>query len=173
MTDIFKDDYNNTNGFMTSIWGPPLWMILHIISFNYPIKPTIEDKNNYYNYILSLKNILPCKYCRDNFLNNLKKINFTKKSMISRESFSYVIYQLHKEVNNMLGKKCNLTYNQVRNMYENFRARCITKDTKTKFEKGCKKSLYGIKSKCQINIVPKKNNSKSLKIDKTCILKLK
>ena len=73
MTDIFKDDYNNTNGFMTSIWGPPLWMILHIISFNYPIKPTIEDKNNYYNYILSLKNILPCKYCRDNFLNNLKK----------------------------------------------------------------------------------------------------
>jgi hypothetical protein len=30
---------------MTSVWGSPMWHVLHTISFNYPIKPTKEQKN--------------------------------------------------------------------------------------------------------------------------------
>ena len=32
---FIKDDFNNSNGFLTSVWGPPMWVTLHIISFNY------------------------------------------------------------------------------------------------------------------------------------------
>ena len=72
---IFSDsDYNSGDGMMTSVWGPPMWHVLHTISFNYPIKPTNEQKKFYYNFYSNLKNILPCKYCRDNLTNNI--INF-------------------------------------------------------------------------------------------------
>ena len=30
-----------------NIWGSHLWFSLHTISFAYPIKPTINDQNNY------------------------------------------------------------------------------------------------------------------------------
>ena len=69
----FSDnDYLSGDGMMTTIWGPPLWHVLHTISFNYPINPNKEQKINYYNFYNNLKNILPCKYCRDNLSNNLK-----------------------------------------------------------------------------------------------------
>ena len=42
------------------------------------------------------------------------------------------------QVNCMLGKTNKLTYKQVRNRYENFRARCSLKDSEKELEK-CKK----------------------------------
>ena len=39
--------YNSKDGMMTSIWGPSMWHTMHTISFNYPVKPTKEDKKNY------------------------------------------------------------------------------------------------------------------------------
>ena len=37
---------------VTSIWGPNMWHYLHTISFNYPIKPTIDDKKNYIKFYI-------------------------------------------------------------------------------------------------------------------------
>ena len=59
-------DYSSGDGMLTTVWGPPMWHYLHTMSFNYPIEPTVDDKNNYRNFILSLQNVLPCKYCRMN-----------------------------------------------------------------------------------------------------------
>jgi hypothetical protein len=59
---IFSEsDYNSGDGMMTSVWGPPMWHVLHTISFNYPLKPTNEQKIFYYNFYTNLKNILTCK----------------------------------------------------------------------------------------------------------------
>ena len=89
MSNIFNEnDYNSNDGMMTSIWGPALWHTLHTISFNYPVNPTVEQKENYYNFIIGLKNILPCGACRENFINNLKKLPLTMKDLKSRETFS-------------------------------------------------------------------------------------
>ncbi len=166
---------NSKNGFLTGIWGPLLWTFLHIISFNYPENPTQKDKNEYYNFIISLKYILPCKYCRENVTKNLKTIKFNKSSMKNRDTFSQAIYKLHEEVNKMLCKKSNLTYIDVKNTYENFRAKCSDnlKSTNSKIEKGCRKSLHNniSKPKCQINIIPAKSNKPSLKISKKCMTK--
>ena len=40
---------------LTSVWGQGLWHYLHVMSFNYPIKPSDKDKRNYYNFILNLQ----------------------------------------------------------------------------------------------------------------------
>ena len=174
-----KKDYYSGDGFLTSVWGPAAWHLLHTISFNYPVEPTLEQKKQYRNFILSLKNVLPCKYCRMNLKTNLKQMPLTMADMKTRATFSRYIYNLHELVNKMLKKKSNLTYCDVRERYEHFRSRCteekpklfkFTKLNKTKKkEKGCTEPLYGKKSKCIINIVPQEEKGESIQIDDKCI----
>ena len=159
------DDYNSPDGMLTSVWGPPMWHSLHTISFNYPVKPTKEDKDNYYAYFKSLQKILPCRYCRDNLKKNLKTVPLKKSIFKNRDTLSKWVYDLHQLVNKMLNKKGNLTYDQVRDRYEHFRARCLAQKTK---ESGCNKSLYGVKGKCVLNIVPKDSTQDSFKMDPKC-----
>jgi hypothetical protein len=169
-----EEDFNSPDGMMTSVWGPPMWHILHTISFNYPVEPTVEQKHNYLEFYSSLKNILPCRYCRENLAKNLKKLPLNMSVMKNRHSLSLWVYNLHESVNKMLGKTSNLTYDMVRERYEHFRSRCLKgKELRTNKESGCTESLYGVKGKCIINIVPKTNKSKTFKMDPKCKIKRK
>ena len=181
-------DYKSNDGFLTTVWGPAQWHILHTISFNYPVNPTQEEKNNYRNYILSLQNVLPCGACRKNLKNNLKSYPLTMNHMKNRNTFSKYIYNLHEIVNEMLDKKSGLSYCDVRERYEHFRSRCIdtppkvyptfsktlksrSKLEKKEHEKGCTEPLYGKKARCILNIVPQEQKGESLQIDDKCIKK--
>ena len=78
-------------------------------------------------------------------------------------------------------KSSGLSYCDVRERYEHFRARCTDEKPKLfKFkhmesrkkkekEKGCTEPLYGKKSKCVMNIVPQDEKVATLKIDDKCI----
>ena len=129
--------------------------------------------------MLNLVNILPCKYCRENLKNNYKQFPLTMECMKNRNSFSRYVFKLHETVNKMLGKKSGLTYCDVRERYEHFRARCTeekpkmfkfkkTRKNKKEKEKGCTEPLYGKKAKCIIKIVPKDSKCKTFQIDKKC-----
>ena len=168
-------DFLSGDGMMTSVWGPPMWHMLHTISFNYNVKPTKEQMKHYYKFYKNLINILPCKYCRENLVKTLKTHKLTKAIMKNRETLSRWVYKLHENINDMLGKKSGLTYEDVRDRYEFFRSRCLVDPQKqpkiTNIESGCTEPLYGVKSKCIINIVPKDDNVASFKIDPKCIIK--
>ena len=49
-----KEDYNSNNGMLTTVWGPPLWHFLHLMSFNYPVNPTKKQKRDYKRFIHDL-----------------------------------------------------------------------------------------------------------------------
>jgi len=177
-----KKDFYSGDGFMTSIWGPPQWHMLHTISFNYPTEPTLKERINYRKYILSLQDVLPCKFCRKNLHTNLKQLPLTMADMKNRDTFSRYIYELHELVNKMLHKKSALTYCDVRERYEHFRSRCTT-ETPTIFkfsklkrskkrEQGCTEPLYGKKARCILNIVPQENKGQSIQIHDKCIKRL-
>jgi len=175
---IFTDaDYESGDGMMTSIWGPPLWHSLHTISFNYPIIPTEEQKQQYFNFFNSLQGILPCKYCRENLAKNYQVLPLNISVFKSRKTLSKYIYDLHELVNKMLDKKSGLSYEDIRERYEHFRSRCLENPKKinikkiSKKEKGCTEPLYGVKTKCVLNIVPKDNRLSTFKIDPKCVLK--
>ena len=179
-----KKDFNSGDGMLTTVWGPSLWHTLHTISFNYPVNPTKRDKKNYKDFILSLKHILPCKYCRMNFKKNIKEVPLTQKALKNRHNFSKWMYCFHEHINKMLKKKSGLKYNDVRERYEHFRSRCTLdpnkneikktrknkkkKKNKSKKEKGCVEPLYGKKSKCIIKIVPKNKKVPTFQMDKSC-----
>jgi hypothetical protein len=181
-----KKEYSSGDGMLTSVWGPSMWMYLHTMSFNYPVEPTMEDKTHYRDFVLSLKYVLPCKYCRMNLKTNFKHLPLTMSDMKNRETFSRYIYNLHELVNKMLHKNSNLTYCDVRERYEHFRSRCtdenklklfslskMKKTQKTRknkgAHKGCTEPLYGKKSKCVIKIVPQDQRVASFQMDKKCI----
>ena len=174
-----KKDYSSGDGYLVSIWGPPLWHYLHTMSFNYPIHPTEEDKKHYREFIINLQFVLPCKFCRINLKTNFKQMPLKMSDMKNRETFSRYVYNLHELVNKMLNKKSGLSYCDVRERYEHFRSRCTEEkgnifkfkkiQTKKKKEKGCTEPLYGKKSKCIINIVPQEEKGPTLQIDEKCI----
>ena len=174
-----KNDFVSGDGMVTKIWGPVAWTLLHTISFNYPVNPTLEQKHQYRDFILSLQNVLPCGTCRKNLVTNFKQLPLTMADMESRDTFSRYIYNLHELVNKMLKKKSELSYCDVRERYEHFRSRCTNEKPKLypnfvnmeldKGEKGCVEPLYGKKSKCIIKIVPQEQKGKSMQIDKKCI----
>ena len=176
-----KSEYNSGDGMLTTVWGPAMWHYLHTMSFNYPTNPTLEEKKHYRDFIISLQYVLPCKYCRINLTNNFNKKTLKICHMLNRYTCSHYIYDLHETVNKMLNKKSTLSYCDIRERYEHFRARCTDEKPKLfKFneapqtdtkEKGCTEPLNGKKSKCVINIVPQEDKTNTFKMDKKCIKK--
>ena len=183
-----KKDFHSGDGMLTTVWGPSMWHFMHTMSFNYPVAPTQEQKTHYMDFILNLRNVLPCKYCRMNLTNNLATRPIRMCNMESRDTFSRFIYELHETVNKMLGKKSGLSYCDVRERYEHFRSRCTQdapkvfnfkdfyKNTRTqkkgdKHEKGCTEPLYGKKAKCVISIVPQEVKVPTFSVDDQCIKK--
>ena len=179
---VFSDkDFLSNDGFLTTVWGPPMWHFLHTMSFNYPVNPSDADKRNYGAFIRGLQHVLPCKYCRINLKNNLKNHPLRACHLASREAFSKYVYDLHEIVNKLLGKTSGLSYCDVRERYEHFRARCtdepnpriikLTPKNKTKKRghKGCTEPLYGKYSKCVMKIVPQDAPTETLSIDRQCI----
>ena len=175
---VFTDkDFVSSDGFLTTVWGPPMWHFLHTMSFNYPVHPTESDKRNYGAFINGLQHVLPCKYCRVNLKTNLKNHPLRACHLASRETFSKYVYDLHEIVNKLLGKTSGLSYCDVRERYEHFRARC-TDDPKPRMiklqhknkthKRGCTEPLYGQYSKCVMKIVPQDAPTETLSIDRQC-----
>ncbi len=182
-----KKHYNSNDGMLTTVWGPSMWHFLHTMSFNYPVKPSDTDKRSYRIFIQRLQYILPCGKCRKNLKKNFAKLPLLEKHMDSRHTFSKYIYDLHEVVNKMLHKKSGLSYNDVRNRYEHFRARCVLPLDKSKEvvqeekhattaaasdpkkEDGCTEPIYGEKSKCVLQILPQTAKCETFQMDEKCI----
>ena len=119
-------DFRSADGFLTSVWGPSLWMTLHTISLNYPCKPTAAQRKQYKAFFDSLQHVLPCGKCRDNLKTNLKATAYGPHVFASRDTLSKWVHALHTNVNEMLGKPNRVSYDAMRQTYEHFRARCGT-----------------------------------------------
>jgi len=170
---IFTEkDFESGDGMLTSVWGAGMWHFLHTMSFNYPVKPCCQEKQNYYNFIINLRNILPCGKCRKNLCNNFKKLPLKRKHMESRATFSKYVYDLHELINDMLNKKSGLSYEEVRERYEHFRSRCTKSKREIRSrilkmknkENGCTEPLYGEKAKCVLHIVPQTKKCETFQI---------
>jgi len=73
-------------GFDTRFWGPSAWQLFHLIAFTSP---------NPDECLIGMKNILPCKYCRES------TSEFVKNHPL-REDPGKWLYDIHNMVNNKL-----------------------------------------------------------------------
>ncbi len=166
-TNFTEKDFHNENGMLTSVWGPPLWHFLHTMSFNYPNCPTRAQRKAYKDFFYNLTIVMPCNSCRENLLSHLKKYPIGKH-LKNRDQFSKYVYDLHETVNQLLNKTSGLSFEQIRNRYEHFRARCIKKKSIRQKHVGCNKTNKMNKTKTVLNIVPSSKSCPTLKIYKNC-----
>ena len=132
-------DDSKTNGLITKIWGPHFWETLHCVSFGYPLEPSEEQKKTYRQFFISVKDVLPCKYCRDSYTNFILTEDGTKlleSDLSNRDNLTRYIYKLHNRINTKLGITYNVTYEDIVKKYESYRAVCIPK------AKSCSMPLY-------------------------------
>jgi len=171
-----EEDYNSGNGFSTFIWGPCMWYFLHTMSFNYPVEPTKDDKKHYMGFLKSLQYVLPCGTCRANYCKNIRE-NDTKLTyaiLKNRETLSRYLNKLHNKINGQLGKKKEVKYEDCRDFYEQFRARCDKKPKKKGSHGGCTEPFHrGIKSRTVLRIIPRDSKEPTLDVDEKCLCKKK
>ena len=154
---------NVDNGLMTRIWGPSGWLFLHCISFGFPYKidPTnpehIEKQNDYYRFFYYLGKVMPCKYCRNSYMEFFTKLSPMSK-LGSRKEFTKWLYDIHNMVNEKLGvPECEKpTFEEIEEKYQSFRASCapITeKQRNINSVKGCVVPQDGISKRSVIKVV--------------------
>jgi hypothetical protein len=120
------DNKNINNGLLPLIWGPHLWKSLHCITFAYPINPTQEDKINYKNFFIYLQYVIPCKSCGDSYAKFINEgdVKLTDSVLENRATLTKWMYDLHNAVNNKLSINYDVSFKQIKDRYEKFRAIC-------------------------------------------------
>lgn len=103
------------NSIKPKIWGPHGWKFLHYVSLGYPDNPTEEDKRNYKDFFTSLRYVLPCEKCAQNYKHNLAKYPIDNHLHNRDTLFKWAI-DVHNEVNEELDKP-TLQYDEAIELY--------------------------------------------------------
>ena len=88
---------------MTSKWGPTYWSYIHMITLNYPNKPTKKERDKHFFMVRNFIDTLPCPTCR-NEMNNIINDNNLRNSLGSKEKFMKYFWNIHNKVNKRLNK---------------------------------------------------------------------
>lgn len=119
----------SSNGMITKIWGPSLWISLHTITFGYPIKPTLHHKETYKIFFILIGDILPCKYCRESYKEFISSghTKISDETFANRNNLTRWLYDIHNKVNAKLSVNYFTTYDDLVLKYESYRAKCVPK----------------------------------------------
>ena len=133
LNDNKLDDSKN-NGLITKIWGEHAWEFFHSVTFGFPVSPSDEQRQKYKMFFMTAGDVLPCKYCRESygeFIRTDPDAKLTDIDLENRDTLTKWLFRLHDRVNKKLGITYNLSYENVCDKYESYRAKCIPA------EKGC------------------------------------
>ncbi len=104
------------------LWGPQVWATMDFIAFNYPERPSAEDKAHVKAFFQNLAPLLPCSSCRDDFAKLLKTYP-VEAHLDSRDTLTHWLVEAHNRVNERLGKP-RVAYDVVANKYNQLRGTC-------------------------------------------------
>jgi hypothetical protein len=94
-------------------WQRITWHILHTISLHY----NDTYRNEYIIFFDCLKTIIPCRICRNHYIQNINKENMQIEDNINSDRIFNWTIDLHNSVNKMHHKKL-WNYNESRNYYQ-------------------------------------------------------
>ena len=109
------------------VWGPHGWKFIHYVTLGYPDNPTEQQKKNYKDFLISLKNVIPCSICANHYAENLNKVPLTDEVMRNRENLIKWGIEIHNVVNESKNKP-RIDYHLARELIED--------DTKCKQKRG-------------------------------------
>jgi hypothetical protein len=154
---------NVDNGLMTRLWGPSGWLFLHCVTFGYPFKidpnnpEHLEKQNDYYRFFYYLGKVLPCKYCRNSYMDFFAN-NSPMSKLGTRKELAKWLYDVHNLVNDKLGvPQCERpSFEEIEDRYQSFRAACKPLTTEQRNDnagKGCVAPAEGKPKRSVIKVV--------------------
>lgn len=117
----------------TNVWGPPQWLIIHLLPLTYPENPDTETRVKFAKRFVSIFETLPCSICIGNVPKNVAKLGVgTEKQLPSAQDLAatpyfessdtlfYFTFRLHNEVNAMLDKSVvpKSQYHSMKHQYQ-------------------------------------------------------
>jgi len=87
------------------IWGPHGWKFIHYVTLGYPEKPSSETKKQYTNFFMSLRDVIPCSICGNNFRIHMKQYPLTDEILSDKKLFIEWGITMHNLVNLSNNKK--------------------------------------------------------------------
>jgi hypothetical protein len=94
------------NNIKPYFWGPHYWKTIFSICASYPENPESNFIRTVKDYMLSLQNLLPCKLCRDSYIEYSKHFDTNindDNNYSSKDNFIEFIYKLRNKINKKLG----------------------------------------------------------------------
>jgi hypothetical protein len=88
-------------------WAPLTWYMFHKLANDYAYNESVEetDKEHYIQFFKSMKTIIPCKTCRNHFIENTNIEENKIENNITKEKIFEWTVRLHNLVNSMHKKK--------------------------------------------------------------------
>jgi hypothetical protein len=87
----------------TRFWGPSGWQFYHAIAHAYPDVPDEKTKERYQMFFGSMKDVLPCKFCR---ASTAQFVSEEPPKLESKRALTKWLYDLHNKVNSKLRGQC-------------------------------------------------------------------
>lgn len=87
----------------TRFWGPSGWQFYHAIAYAYPDVPDEKTRQRYELFFGAIKDVLPCKFCRES---TTKFVSEEPPRFESKRSLTKWLYDLHNKVNAKLRSQC-------------------------------------------------------------------
>jgi hypothetical protein len=82
-------------GINPRLWGKSSWIFLFYIVESYPDNPTNNNKNIIKNFFESLRYILPCEICRNNYKKDIKNIKLSNFYLKNKNNLRTWLYKIH------------------------------------------------------------------------------
>lgn len=85
------------------MWGSKFWFVMHTVAFYYPQSPSVDDMRSAQHFFESLKQLLPCKSCRNHYK---QLLNSYPLDEIVQDRMALIrwVHFVHNKVNARLGK---------------------------------------------------------------------
>ena len=99
-----------------NVWGPHLWLFLHVMSLTYAknrLHPTKKEKAHMFQFLYHLQFTLPCASCRTNYAKYFER--HPPRLGTRRELFEWLV-DLHNSVNRKNNKPL-FTYKEAETLY--------------------------------------------------------
>ena len=94
-----------------NFWSSETWMLLHIMSFTYPLQATVDRQEATLSMLRGIFVNLPCAQCSSHALTYIDKVPI---DLSNRDNFSIWMVEFHNEVNKRLNKRNDWTVIQAR-----------------------------------------------------------
>jgi hypothetical protein len=112
----------------SNIWGPKAWFFIDLIILSYPDRPNYEEIKNYKEFILSLRNMLPCVKCRKHYSDFIDNNPIDETVLQSKPNLVKWMLKCHNNVRKMQNKP-KITLDDFYNYYINAAKLRINKET--------------------------------------------